>query len=69
MTDDEYGALLRHVYEFCRRAAAGSGNSGDPILHREPPFIKKNRSDATAILNITEGLAYLSLDLIYDLQG
>jgi uncharacterized protein with PQ loop repeat len=32
---DEYGALLRHVYEFCWRVAAGSGKSADLILHRE----------------------------------
>jgi hypothetical protein len=39
---DEFGALLRHVYKFWGRAAAGSGKAGDPILHHI-----KNRSDAT----------------------
>jgi hypothetical protein len=34
-------ALLRHVYKFCWRATAGSDKSGDPILHREHPHIKK----------------------------
>jgi hypothetical protein len=40
LTEDEYGALLRHVYKFCWRDAAGSGKSAYPILHREPPLLK-----------------------------
>jgi hypothetical protein len=44
VTEDEYDALLRHVYEFCGRAAAGSGKSADPILHCEP-HVLKHRSD------------------------
>jgi hypothetical protein len=43
---DEYGALLRYLYEFYGSAAAGSDKSGDPILYREHPHIQ-NRSDAT----------------------
>jgi hypothetical protein len=38
-----------HVYKFCSRAATGSSKSGDPILHRESPHIKK-RIDATSNL-------------------
>jgi hypothetical protein len=34
VTGDEYGALLRHVYEFCGRGATGSRKLADPILHR-----------------------------------
>jgi hypothetical protein len=45
VTEDEYGALLQHVYEFCWRVAAGSGKSAVPILHRETPLLK-NRSGA-----------------------
>jgi hypothetical protein len=45
MTEDKYGSLLRHIYEFCWRFAAGSGKSADPILHREAPRFK-HRSDA-----------------------
>jgi hypothetical protein len=44
VTDDEYGALLRHVYEFFWRVAAESGKSADHFLHRETPLLK-NRSD------------------------
>jgi hypothetical protein len=65
--EDEYGALLRQVYEFCWRVAAGSRKSADPILDREPPLLK-NRALQWAILKIKEGLEYLSLDLIYDLK-
>jgi hypothetical protein len=46
VTDDEYGALLRHECEFFWPVAAGSGKSADPILHREDPLLK-HRSDAT----------------------
>jgi hypothetical protein len=46
VTDDEYGALLRHVYKFCWRVATDSGKSADLILHRESPILK-HRSDAT----------------------
>jgi hypothetical protein len=46
VTDDKHSALLRHLYEFCRRVAAGSGKSADPSLRREPPLLK-HRSDAT----------------------
>jgi hypothetical protein len=48
VTDDKYGALLRHVYKFCWRVASGSGKSADLILrvHREPPLLK-HLSDAT----------------------
>jgi hypothetical protein len=59
VTDDKYGALRGHV-------AAGSGKSVDPILHREPPLLK-TVAKRWAILKIKEGLAYLSLDLVYDL--
>jgi hypothetical protein len=45
VTDNECGALLKHVHEFCWRKAAGSGKSVDPILGREPPLLKP-RSDA-----------------------
>jgi hypothetical protein len=45
VTEDDYGALLRQVCEFCGREAACSGISDDPILHRELPYTK-NRSDA-----------------------
>jgi hypothetical protein len=38
--EDEYGALLRHVYKFWWRVAAVSGKSADPILHCEPPLLK-----------------------------
>jgi hypothetical protein len=65
VTDDEFGALLQHVYEFCWRVAVGSGKSADLILHHEPPLLMMR----WAILKINEWLAYLSLDLIYDLQG
>jgi hypothetical protein len=34
MEEDEYGTLLRHIYEFCWRLAEGSGKSADTILHR-----------------------------------
>jgi hypothetical protein len=68
VTDNEYVALLRHVYQFCWRVAAGSGKLADPILHHEPPLLK-HCTDATGTLNIKEGLAYFSLDLIYDLKG
>jgi hypothetical protein len=44
MTEDDCGALLRHVYEFGWREAAGSGKSAGPILHREP-LLLKHRSD------------------------
>jgi hypothetical protein len=60
VTEDKYGALLRHVYEFCWHVAAGSAKSADPILHREPPLLKDRGG---AILKIKEGMAYLSLDL------
>jgi hypothetical protein len=40
MREDEHGALLQHVYEFCCHLAAGSGKSVDTILHREPPLAK-----------------------------
>jgi hypothetical protein len=40
VTEDEYGALLRHVYEFCWRVAAISSKSADPILHLKPPLLK-----------------------------
>jgi hypothetical protein len=53
MTEDEYSALLRHVYVFCWRVAAGSGKSADPILHHEPPVLK-HRSDAMGDLKIKE---------------
>jgi hypothetical protein len=69
MTEDEYGALLRHVYEFPWRVAAGSGKSADPILHRESPLLKYHIAMRWSILKIKDGLAYLSLDLIYDLTG
>jgi hypothetical protein len=61
--EDEYGTLLWQVYEFWWRVTAGSGKSAYPILHREPPLLKHR-----AILKIKEKLAYLSLDLIYDLK-
>jgi hypothetical protein len=35
MTEDEYGALLRHVYEFSWHVAVGSCKSADPILQHE----------------------------------
>jgi hypothetical protein len=60
---------VRHVYEFCGHAAVGSGKSGDPILHREPSHFKKILAMRRAILKITEGCVYISLDLIYDLKG
>jgi hypothetical protein len=65
VTEDEYGALLQHDYIFCWREVAGSGKSADPILHREPPLLK-HRSHA---MGDFKGLAYLSLDLTYDLKG
>jgi hypothetical protein len=40
MTEDGYGALLRHVYEFFWRIAAGSGKSAYHFLHRETPLFK-----------------------------
>jgi hypothetical protein len=46
MADNEYSALLRYVYEFCRNVAAGSVKSADLILHCEPPLLK-HCSDAT----------------------
>jgi hypothetical protein len=46
----------------------GSGKSASYFLHRETPLLKI-RCDATDILKIKEGLAYLSLDLIYHLKG
>jgi hypothetical protein len=46
VTDNESGALLRHVYKFFWHVAAGSGKSADNILHRETPILK-NRIDAT----------------------
>jgi hypothetical protein len=55
------------VYEFCWHVAAASGKSADPILHCEPPLLK-HRSDAMGEFKI-KGLAYLSLDIIYDLKG
>jgi hypothetical protein len=69
VTDDEYGALLRHVYELCWRVAAGSDKSADLILHRESPLLKHCSDMQRAIFKIKEGLAYLSLVLIYDLKG
>jgi hypothetical protein len=45
MMDDEYGALLQHVYEFYWGVAAGSDKSADLILHHEPPLLK-HRSNA-----------------------
>jgi hypothetical protein len=65
MTDDKYGARLRHIYEFCWRVAAGSGKSADIILHREPPLLK-HRSDATGHFKTKNKF---SLDMIYDLKG
>jgi hypothetical protein len=47
MMDDEYGALLRHEYEFFWRVAAGSAKSADHFLHRETPLLK-TRSDGTS---------------------
>jgi hypothetical protein len=44
MTEDEYGALLRHIYEFCWYLVAGSGKSADPFLNWETPLLK-NRSN------------------------
>jgi hypothetical protein len=38
-SENKYGLLLQHVYEFCWRVAAGSGKSADPILHCEPPLL------------------------------
>jgi hypothetical protein len=64
VTEDDYGALLRHVYEF--GGLAGSGKTSDPVSHREPH--KKNRNDATGDLK-NKGLVYLSSDLLYDLKG
>jgi hypothetical protein len=32
VTEDEYGALLQHIYKFHWCVAAGSGKSADPIL-------------------------------------
>jgi hypothetical protein len=43
--DDEYGALLRSIHEFCWRVTAGSSKSADLILHLEPPLLKQ-RCDA-----------------------
>jgi hypothetical protein len=54
VTEDKYGALLRHVYELWWCVAAGSGKSADPILHREIPFLKI--IVVRAILKIKEGL-------------
>jgi hypothetical protein len=46
----------------------GFSISGDPILHLELTHIKK-RSDATGDFKNYKGLAYLSLDLLYDAKG
>jgi hypothetical protein len=37
VTDKECSVLLWHVYKFCRRQAANSDKSGEPLLHRERP--------------------------------
>jgi hypothetical protein len=55
LTEDEYRALLRPVYEFCGRTAAVSGKADDPILQREPPHIKKIVAMRRAFLKIKEG--------------
>jgi hypothetical protein len=47
--DNKYCELLRHVYEYCWRVAAGSGKSAYLILHHEPPLLK-HRSNATGDL-------------------
>jgi hypothetical protein len=44
--DNEYGALLRHVYKFFWRVAPGSGKSADRFLHHETPLLQ-NRGDET----------------------
>jgi hypothetical protein len=55
------------IFEFCWRVAAASGKSADPILHHETPLLKHS-SDAMGEFKNKEGLAFLSLDLIYDLK-
>jgi hypothetical protein len=56
---------MAHTYT---NFAAGSGKSADLILHREPLF-KNIVAMRHAISKIKVGLAYFSLDLIYDLKG
>jgi hypothetical protein len=68
LTEDECGALLQHVYEFAGILAAGSVNSANPIFHSKPLFLNIVTMQ-WAKIKIKEGLAYLSLDLIYDLKG
>jgi hypothetical protein len=50
---------------FAACVAAVSGQSVDPILHREPPLFLNDLGNAMVnfILNIKKGLAYLCLDL------
>jgi hypothetical protein len=45
LTEDEYCALLRHVFKFCRSVAAGNGKAAYSILHRESTYLKHS-SDA-----------------------
>jgi hypothetical protein len=68
-TDDAYCALLRQVRanKICGRAAGGAGKSGEPILNRGTLTLKIVAM-RRAILKMKEGLAHLSLDLIYDLK-
>jgi hypothetical protein len=63
VTGDEYCTLLRHIYKFFWRVAAGSGKSADPILHHAPPLLNIVAMRGEN-LKIKEVLAYLSLDLI-----
>jgi hypothetical protein len=61
---------MRHIHEFRGRSAAGSGKSGDPILHQELPHIKK-RSDATGDFKNHRrvDVSLFRPKLIYDLKG
>jgi hypothetical protein len=60
MTEGPYGALLRHVYEFCCRVIAGSSKSADlTILNLEPALLKHRIVMQWAILKIKEGLCTL----------
>jgi hypothetical protein len=40
VTDKDHSAILWRANKFCVRTAANSCKSGEPILHREGPYIK-----------------------------